>query len=118
MKPIDERRMTAKSDRHHHGGEHRLAQHRPHHKAFDDEAEQNGKQDRAKRHHEDIAADRGRDGPCDIGHYHGHLALREIDQAGRLVDHRETHRDQAIDGADGEPGDQQLDQIFHQPAAP
>jgi hypothetical protein len=37
--------------------------------------------DGADRDDEEIAADRGRDGPGDIGHDHGHLALREIDQA-------------------------------------
>ena len=76
-----------------------------------------GGEDGAERNDEDIAADRGRNGPGDIGCDHGHLALREIDQAGRLVDHRKAHRDQAIDGADGEAGNQQLNEILHQPSA-
>jgi hypothetical protein len=39
---------------HHDGGEDRLAQHRPHHHALDDEAEHDGGKDGAERHHETL----------------------------------------------------------------
>ena len=68
--------------------------------ALDDQAEHDGGKDGAERYHDHVAADRGRDGPGDIGRDHGHFALREIDQAGGLVNDRKTHRDQAVDGAD------------------
>ena len=89
-----------KADGHHHGCKNRLAQHRPHDDALDDEAKYDGGEDRTECDDKDIAADGGRNGPGDIGDDHGHLALREIDQAGRLVNHRKSHRDQAINGAD------------------
>ncbi len=67
MKLIDERRITARPIVTITVAKTGSPEHRPHHHALDDEAEDDGGQDGAERNDEDIAAHRGRDGPGDIG---------------------------------------------------
>ena len=51
--------------------------------------------------------------PGDVGGEHRHLALREVDHLGRLVDEDERQRERAEDRAVGEPGDQRLEELLH-----
>ena len=48
-----------------------------------------------------------------IGAEHGELALAEIHHAGGADQQHETERDQRIDRADAEAGEQQLQQDVH-----
>ena len=43
--------------------------------------------------------------PGDVGREHRHLALREIHQVRRLVDHHQRQRDAGVDAAGGEAGE-------------
>jgi hypothetical protein len=44
---------------------------------------------------------------------HEDLAVREIDHAHDAVDHRVADRDQPVDGAEGQPVDELLDEVLH-----
>ena len=49
----------------------------------------------------------------DEGADHVNLAMGEIDHADDAVDHRVADRDQAVDGAERQPVDQLLKEVFH-----
>ena len=49
---------------------------------------------------------------------HRELALREVDHVGRTEDQHEAERDQRIDGADADAGEEQLQYEVHEGAGP
>jgi len=52
--------------------------------------------------------------PGDVGGEHRHLALGEVDHAGRPVDQHERERERREDRAGGEPCDDLLEELGHQ----
>ena len=48
-----------------------------------------------------------------IGGDHGEFALREVHHVGGAEDQHETERDQRVDGADADAGEQQLQEEIH-----
>jgi hypothetical protein len=88
-------------DEDHHHGEHRGILHRPDDEPLDQHAEherekhRRGEGDPVRRASLDEA-------PRDIGAEHRHLALGEIHEVGRLVDHHQREREARVDAAGGE----------------
>ena len=85
----------------------------------DDMAQDRALQQPADGDHGEYRADTGNPERCaeirrvaeperDEGAEHHHVALREIDLLGRLVDQHETERDQTVYAAIGEPADDEL----------
>ena len=61
------------------------------------------------------AASRQKDGERDERADHEDLAMGEVDHADDAVDHRVADGDQAVDRPEGDPVDQLLQKIFHEP---
>ena len=55
--------------------------------------------------------------PGEVGREHRHLALREIHQVGRLVDHHQRQRDAGVDAAGGEAGEDLVQEEVHRARA-
>ena len=51
--------------------------------------------------------------PGDVGAEHRHLALGEVEVVGGLVDHHHRERDQGVDAAERDPGQQLLQEQVH-----
>jgi len=52
--------------------------------------------------------------PGEVGAEQGHLALGEVDRAGRPVDHDECQRQNGVDGAVADPVEQPVKEDLHQ----
>ena len=56
--------------------------------------------------------------PGEIGREHRHLALREIHQLRRLVDHHQRERHDRVDAAEGEAGSELMQRTSNQTPSP
>ncbi len=98
------------ADRHHDDGDDRLADHRPQDQDLDRDAEDEHEHQRHRHADPERHLVFGEQRPAHPGADQQQFALREIDDLRRLVDQHERHRDHAIERADHEAVDEELDQ--------
>ena len=80
------------------------------HHALDDEAPDEGDDQRAAER-DPVGHARLEQRPREVGAEHRHLALGEVHHVGGLVDHDEGQREARVDAAGGEPRDDLLEKM-------
>jgi hypothetical protein len=105
-------------DRQHHRGELGLADHPPHDRRVDHPTDRCGQQHRAHQTGPETQPQRHAEPQGEERPQHQHVALGEVDDLGRLVDQHEAERDQPVDAARRQPGDQDLKGLGHGRAPP
>ena len=108
----------AQPDRQHHDGELRFAQNPAQHEGVEQIAEDRQRQDRQEQPQHPGHADVADQGHRHEGAQHHQIALGEVHHLGRLVDEDEAESDQAVDAADGQTIDENLQELTQSDSLP
>ena len=106
----------ADPDRQHYGRELRLPNDPAHHDHVEKSTEDGHRHNRKGEPDPVVQAKLNHERERDEGAKHDQLALREVDDFSRLVNEDKSQRDQAVNAADRQPVDKELQKLSHRPA--